>query len=524
MKRILSVLLVTLLALPGVAALAAVDPTPNLGKLPISDVPITITCFNWAHSYTRGEYQDLMIWAELEKLTNIHIEFETHFTDWEEKLALKLATNDLPDLFYKTNQNNANVFKYAQDEVFAPITPYLADWAPNFSYQMDNMPNLRPAITMPDGEIYGFPYLITASAYMSLPMFVNHVWLEKLGLDALPNTLDGLKEVLIRVRDEDLNGNGVKDEIPLLFPAEAAFMYGTFGLATRGTSAPYIDIGPDGELRFYLAADGYREMLTYLNDLYADGLIYQEIFSIQDDILPSVTALGEQNLLFFLPGFAIRDYVGTTYMNDFGGVLEPFIGPSGMQGYSMSINPVAAQNTFISTTNPYPAETVAMIDYFYSDEGVRMYFMGFEGITYEWTEDGRCIYNDYVSNNPDGLNREEVLGGYVSWAGGANPSMAEDKYFGNMFPPVETAISRALMAYTPKEVWGSFRYSAEDSDRMTVLRADIDAYIKEMRAKFISGSANIETEWDTYIKTLKQIGLDEYMGIHKRGYEAYLGN
>ncbi|HML49290.1 MAG TPA: hypothetical protein PKE04_21330, partial [Clostridia bacterium] len=293
---------------------------------------------------------------------------------------------------------------------------------------------------------------------------------------------------------------------------------GSFGLATRGTTAPKIDIDPDGKLRFYPVTEEFRAMLRYLRDLYANKLIYQEIFDVTT---PIVTALGEQNLLF-MSIFNIRDYIGQTNKDAFGGIFEPFIGPTGEQAYNIRSNPISLQNTFISTTNAYPAETVAMIDYLYSDEGVRMYFMGFEDITYTYDAEGRVVYSDLVTNNPEGLGKEEVLGMYVPWAGGRNPSMAEDRYLGyNMSPPLEQSITASLLQYAPKEVWGTFNYSEADSTRLSTLSTDISTYLSESQAKFITGNLSLDTDWDAYVATLQQIGLAELMEIYQRGLDTY---
>lgn len=46
-------------------------------------------------------------------------------------------------------------------------------------------------------------------------LWINQTWLDKLDME-LPTTTEEFKEMLIRFRDEDPNGNGEKDEIPLL--------------------------------------------------------------------------------------------------------------------------------------------------------------------------------------------------------------------------------------------------------------------------------------------------------------------
>ena len=517
MKRIFAVLLA--LGLLCTTAFAAVDPCPNTTEFPIVDEPITITCMNWAYSYTRGEFSEQMFWKELEKMTNIHIEFETYYSDIEEKFSLALAANVLPDFFYKINTSKTNVWKYAQDEVFVPVSDYL-DVMPSFSYQLDNMAGLRKAIAQSDGKIYGLPYIVSCDAACTMPIFVNGTWLKELGYDEMPDNLEGLKKILIEVRDSDMNGNGEADEIPLAatYVGTIYNMFkGSFGLATRGTTVSNIDADENGNLRFYAAADGWRDELRFLNELYTEKLLYQEIFTSD---IPVITALGEENRLFLAP-VNIPDYFGETHRAEFIGVEKPFAGEYNL--YSIASAPCGGnQNTFVSTDNKYPAETFAMLDWFYSDEGVRTYFMGFEDITWNYDEEGNVVYSDYVLHNPDGLNTEEVLGSYVPWAGGRNPSMAENRYFGNMYNGVARKTAEALAKFGPEEVWiTGMPYSDEDATRLATLKTDIDNFVSEQAAKFVTGELNLDTDWDSYLSTLNAIGLEELMAIYQRGLDAY---
>ena len=47
------------------------------------------------------------------------------------------------------------------------------------------------------------------------PMWYNGTWLDKLNVKELPKTTDELYDLLTRFKNEDPNGNGKADEIPL---------------------------------------------------------------------------------------------------------------------------------------------------------------------------------------------------------------------------------------------------------------------------------------------------------------------
>lgn len=486
---------------------------------PIVTEKLTLTAFAAQGVYTTGDFNELEIWKVYEELTNIKIDFDAYpMGQHEEKLSLVLASNTMPDFFFKTTIDSSRITKYAEQEIFKPISPYLKDYAPNYNSQIEQDATLESSATMKDGNIYGFTYLVPAAPAQTIPIFVNEKWLTTLGVE-VPTTTEGLIELLTTVRDADLNGNGDADEVPLvagLGTLKNAFM-GSFGLGTRGTATPNIDIDTDDKLRFMPTSNEYKELLMFLKTLYNEKLISQEIFNMG---IPEMTAIGEQNQIF-MGIFNIRDYIGETYKGDFIGVYEPFEGPHGDKLYSIKWNGLAGQNTFISATNEHPEATVRWVDYFYSEPGVELYFMGIKDVTYEINKDGLPVYTDYVKNNPDGLNIEEVLGKYVPWSGGSNPSMAEDRCFGtNMYPELEQGITKALFEYAPPVVWGNFNYSTEDVAKMTTLKEDIDTYVSDMLAKFITGNESFDV-WDEYINTINKMGLDELMAIYQSGLDDY---
>ena len=64
-------------------------------------------------------------------------------------------------------------------------------------------------------------------------------------------------------------------------------------------------------------------------------------------------------------------------------------------------------------------------------------------------------------------------------------------------------------------------YSDEDADRLATLKTDIDNFVNEQAAKFVTGELNLDTDWDSYLSTLNAIGLEELMAIYQRGLDAY---
>ena len=59
----------------------------------------------------------------------------------------------------------------------------------------------------------------------------------------------------------------------------------------------------------------------------------------------------------------------------------------------------------ISVTNKYPVETMKLFDYCLSEEGTHLISYGLEGVHHNMV-DGKPVYTDYITNNPDGFDPE----------------------------------------------------------------------------------------------------------------------
>lgn len=485
---------------------------------------IELTGFAWdGTGSSKVEFGERAIFDLAEEATGVRVNFEVAPTEsFQEKLSLKFASNQIPDVFFKCNMQQADITKYTAEGTFVAMDDYM-DAVPNFKSYLDNDPSIAKSIRQSDGKIYGFPYLVTASpSRISPKMFINQKWMDAQKLE-MPTTLDEFYELLKRMKEFDFNGNGEADEIPLtassyLDPITA--LAGSFGLLNRGTAQQIWDIDPKtNELRCVRTAPEYKAELEYLNKLYTEKLLDQEYFT--NDIA-AITAKSAQNILGVV--FCHNNNYMGDYADDYTNFAAPLEGPNGDKMFSARTNPVAGQNSFVTKNNPYPTETFRWIDWFYSDEGIAHYFMGIEGETFEDDSNGEPKFTDLVTNNPDGKSQEEVLAEYTVWGGGANPSVADDLHFGNhLIPEITVNAAQAMMDYTPEEIWGTFNYSVEDSARLSELKTDIDAYIDEMAAKFITGETSFD-QWDDYCARIESMGLGEYREIVQRALDNYENN
>lgn len=526
MKKIVSLVLALCLLLSvSVSAMAYEAPQPQKLPFPIVTEPLTLKVFTTDLLYKQCDFKDVEIWKYMEEKTGIHLDFEVYDADSiSEKFSLMMTRKDedLPEVLLRCDQTQAQVQQLVDEGLIVPITDLLPEYAPNFWYQIQANPSLKAFLTMNDGEIYGMSELDYAKNYLTPPVFVQGEWLKALGYEEVPETTEELKELLIKFRDSDLNGNGEKDEVGLIatgFEGVMRMLSGSFGVNTRGRSSLYLDEDEDGNVRFIPACDNYRKLLAYMNELYSEGLLYNEIF---DGSISKMTAVGEQNRIFMAIGS--QTYLGSTNMWNYVGMPVIFKGPDGYQMNNNITNPLGAQNTFFTVVNDHVKEALQYFDYFYSREGTDLYFLGFEGVTYERDENGDPWLTDYVQHNPDGLINEEVLSKYVAWGNASNPTFYEDKTFGNNFyNEIERAVVDKRLEKATPEVWGKFSYTADEYETIALLETDILSYVKEMRASFVKGDADINDDavWNAYLEKLNTMKLAELMEVYRNGVARF---
>ncbi|MCT1904285.1 extracellular solute-binding protein [Oceanobacillus sojae] len=500
----------------------------NTEGMPIVDDTVELEIFAGKAATTADDWNDVLLLNEYEEMTNMDITWNMVPADGlEEKRNLALASGDLPDVFYAANLPVSDVQKYGGQGTFIPLNDLIEEYAPNIKKVLDENPDIRKGITFPDGNIYSIPTVYSpdfSSLLIGAKGWVNGDWLEQLDMDN-PETTDEFYEYLKAVKETDLNGNGKNDEIPLSSVAEMSriihWISGAFGVQNRGQLHTLIDSDPDsGDLRFYPIDDQYKEMLTYLNKLYEEELIEQNIYSLEvDQHLANAADDLYGAVQFYNPMELYGNEVGGQFIP--GNALE---GPDGTKMYTGITSPVLSLGNFLITSeNENPEAALRWIDYFWSEEGQKMFFMGIEGVTYEETEEGPKLTEE-ITDNPDGLTLTQALAEYIINPGGNHPVIITDDFFtGSENAPTDVEAAEQLEPYLIEEIWPAFTYTAEENDRIAVLETDLQKYVEEMQAGFITGE-NDFSEWDAYVETVKNMGYDEYMEIQQAAYERYKEN
>lgn len=502
----------------------------NKEGFPIVNDPISLHFMVGKPPTTADDYNEVTIWKEYNKMTNIEIDWELVAKEGlAEKRNLTLVgdSDSLPDVFYSTSMPTEDLLKYGEMDMFVTLNDLIDEYMPNLTALFEEFPEIKRGLTFPDGNIYSLPTIYGPdfpSVLISSKLWIREDWLNDLNME-MPETLEQFHEYLTAVKETDLNGNGKHDEIPFGGTSDALnhfiqWISGAFGIQNRGTQQPYIDMDPEAEeLRFFPTSDGYRDMIEYVHNLYTEELIQQNIFTVDSNQSYSMGSDG-------LYGSSLISSTETIYGAEEG---SKFIGMPALKGpyedymFTKIRTPLVSMSGFVITNNnKHIPETLRWLDYFYSDEGAKLFFMGVEGTTYEEKDDGTVDYLDEIKNNPDGSTLEQQLAKHVTYLGGGYPGRLKQEYF-NGAESTEAAIKAAekVEPYLIDEVWPKFTFTSEESKRLSILKADIEKYVTEMRDKFITGDEPL-SKWEHYVQEIERMGLEEYMEIQQKAYDRYL--
>jgi putative aldouronate transport system substrate-binding protein len=487
----------------------ATQPAWNTEGFPIVNEPETLKIFA-RRAPPNGPYEEMLVFKEYEKMTNVNIEWEDVPAEgFDERKNLLFASNELPDAFYKAGITPLEAVRYGSGGMLIPLEDLIEAHAPNISALFKEYPAIRASITAPDGHIYALPAIVTLSSGRTDKHWLNTAWLQTLNM-GVPETTDQLLEVLRAFRDNDPNGNGQQDEIPMSgwdLNGVLKGLSGSWGLVRQMDYNINIE---NDQVKIWMTDERYKAFLQYLNQLYTEGLLDRDVFTHK--AADYVAKMADGNLGFFhnqaSDPFASKK-------NNFTGI-SPVQGPQGDQFANAA--PVARDfGTFaISSVNKHPEATIRWIDYFYSEQGATFLRYGVDGETFTYQTDGKPEYTDAVLTDSRGIGT--TIGQFAPWPGGGAPHWINVDNSSAINPPEVQAAQNKMDPYLPKDIYGAPMFDEKTAKEVDTLRQDIDTFFQESSAKFITGSLSFD-KWDEYVSTLEKMNLAQLEKFYQDAYD-----
>lgn len=525
MKKFLSLLLILSLMLMGSAY---ADLTES--GLPIctdGDAELDVMCFM---SAAQADYATSYHTQWLEERTGVHINFIVcNNNEWNTNFQLSLASEDYPDIYCGGFGTNT-IVELSSAGVIIPLEDAIEAYAPNLTALLEENPDIRKAITAPDGHIYAFPTIRSQEAedtYM-YKTWVYNDWLEAY-TDAtgngMPETTDEYKDMLIYFRDNDMNGNGdPTDEIPLTgtYSRESNDPFYYFMNGFCYCTSSFVQADEDGNVTTMATSDEFREGLMYLNDLYNEGLLYEGTYTQSLTQFRAMTSVSPENVIIgaAAAGYPMRLVTpaeGLVQYLDYTAV-PPVTGPNGYHGTPAGYANQVTMNNIITSACEDVELAVRWLDDAYSAEGKAWYtYGGVEGVDWEWVDEPSFGGGERSVKRLTARENETYLS-YVI------PVVTDRAVFDSNAAsdtPTSTTLcgllaikdyeTDAVMTGFPPTVWCMDEDLIQEMSELKtqVVTNGIITYVD----KFILGVLDIHDDqvWADYIQELEDRGLEQYL-------------
>lgn len=475
----------------------------------------------------------------IEEQFNVSIDWELAPGDGlQERKQLALASGDYPEVFLEGKFNKSDLQRYGKQGVLLPLNDLIEQYAPNVKKAFEEVPYLKAAITAPDGNIYGLPRINECyHCTYSFKFWINKAWLDELGLP-LPETTEQFYETLKAFKEQDPNRNNKKDEIPMTGANSKSVWNGNFDAFLMNPfiyndSTRYLQV-IDGKVEFVANTPEWKQGLEYMRKLYSEGLIDPAAFTQNDQALSQLGNIeGDEIIGAFsaaLHGYALNAWDPEIERHKHWVALPPLKGPDGVQwaGYQAGISEAQFALTNKATEEQQIA-AIKIIDYFFTEEGTLLKEYGMEGIG--WLpagDDEKDIHGNPAKYTFEGLpDNDHVIGDRWQLMG---PSMMTAQFRDSFAMPqdphnYEVKLHHASQLYEPFAATEiayptSVFIHEEDVDAEAQIRTAIADYVQSNLAQFITGSKNIDKDWDSYVKGFDGLQLQQYLEIYQRAIEV----
>lgn len=469
-----------------------------------------------------GKPEEKIMYPILEEQTNVHVELMLYpFDIAKEKKNILINSGDYPDVIGGWVMDENEVLTQGMNEgLYIQLDDLISKYAPRMQKAL-SYEGVEQTMTLPDGHIYTIPYIVSAPLVPYLP-WINQKWLDKLGLQ-MPTTTDEFTEVLRAFKTGDPNGNGKNDEIPLSGDKENLNLGLYAGYWGKPCPNNYIALDENGKAEFRANTEEYKAAMKWLASLYKEGLIDPEMFTHDQT---QWKAKGNQLLYGCSMAYGSRDFAAEDLgpYDDTEYVALPVLKAPGVEKpewrrdcYGVS---TLKYQCAITDTAKNPATIIRWWNNTFEVDNSMQIKAGLFGVRCEKLGEGDYRKLDESKLSEGDRNKYGWSNMFTqSLPNFVEPEIKLQEPEGITFTN-EKDVADKLYEPFLGEAMPSVWTSSEDADRISVLYNDLDLYIRDIRAKWVSGQSDVDADWDAYLQQLEKLGLEEYLSIKNKSLES----
>ncbi len=442
----------------------------------------------------------------------------------EEKMNLLLNSKNYPDIWMGPVPDE-NLYGI-ETPILLELTDIIQEHMPNLVKEITDFPEIGEGMKALDGNIYSVPnYNYCHHCLYPRKMWYNTMQLDKLGME-VPETAEEFRDTLMAYKEANPDG------IPLTGNVEQIIGFLT-NMYTYypGNYSQYGLVLTDGTVSTMLDSEGYRKALSYMRDLYKDGLLYEGTFSMDDTQLKAlltsegepVLFLGSQHNVAYIDGTQTPELYAHTR------AIAPLKGDTRYASFApLAVTPGAA----ISSTCENVEKAAAFMDLFYDPVGNLNMRYGEQGVNWDFADEGALSVDGMLPAQHKLLTPYSLEPNNRCWEptgiyyasknmqsqGDPNPDFDSPDFGADLRARVTTDL---YVPYYQEEIQTLpfLKFTSEENETLATLSVNIDNYVKQERVAFIVGEKDIDADWDEYVKSLNDMGMSQLVELYQKAYD-----
>ena len=460
----------------------------------------------------------------MEERTGVHVEFVASGGMGDaEALTLWAAAGTLPDLIPNAAANYPGGGEVAvADDILMDVSEYL-EYAPDYDYYRTRTAQDEQDSLTDSGYVVELTSFFSEDLGPSTGPMIRQDWLDALNLDT-PVTYDDWHEVLTAFKDA--YDPAYTFLLPNTISAQNNYFASGFGVLSYTANArgrvtdPFYQI--DGEVKFSLLEEGFRDYITLLNQWYSEGLISRDFVSCEADTngpdLAGYVTSGQTGIWF---GDVSQMQSYDDNANDDGFHCVAITDPVQKAGDTTHFDAdrTGLTSYSVAATCENPEVVMEWVNYWFTDEGVLLANYGIEGQSYTLDENGKPQYTELMTANPNGdtFKTCQLLYTMVMVPTVVDTSASFSLYSDAQLEAQKIWSSNIDDAYVLPEI----TMTEDENNELSSIYSDLSTMVSEKLIKFIIGDEPMDN-WPSFVADMEDMNAQRCVEIYQDALDRYL--